>query len=149
MIKSILTSLLITAIVSLIGGSTLSYLTDYNIIKCIVLLFVLQVIFFYIWNSVSQSILTFKLEQEQTKQAEYFSQQGVEASCSHCNSVNFVPVRMDQDNEFDCTNCGKSNSVYIDIVVAQKAQLIDKQQLSVSSYIKDKVDATERLQQEQ
>lgn len=149
MIKSIITSLIITTVVSLIGGTTLSYLTDYNIIKCIVLFFVVQVIFFYIWNSVSQSILTFRLEQEQTKQAEYFSQQGVEASCAHCNSINFVPVRMDQDNEFNCSSCGKSNSVYIDVVIAQKAQLIDKQQLSVSQYMKDKIDAAEQLQQKQ
>lgn len=149
MIKSIITSLIITTVVSLVGGTTLSYLTDYNIIKCIVLFFVVQVIFFYIWNSVSQSILTFRLEQEQTKQAEYFSQQGVEASCAHCNSINFVPVRMDQDNEFDCSSCGKSNSVYIDVVIAQKAQLIDKQQLSVSQYMKDKIDAAEQLQQKQ
>jgi hypothetical protein len=149
MIKNILTSLIITTVVSLAGGTLISYLIDYDITKSVITLFVLQIIFFYIWNSVSQSILTFKLEQEQTKQAEYFSQQGLEASCAHCNSVNFVPIRMDQDNEFDCENCGKPNSVYIDVVVAQKAQLLDKQQLSVSSYIKDKLDATERLQQEQ
>ena len=149
MLKSILFSILITGVVSTIGGFLGSYLLGYDTIKCTVTLFVLQLLVFYIWNSVSQSILTIRIEQEQTKQAEYFSQQGVEASCAHCNTVNYVPIRMDLDNEFQCESCGKPNSIYIDITVAQKAQLIGKEQLSVSSYMKDKIDATERIQQGQ
>ena len=135
MLKNILFSIIITSVVSTTGGLLCNYLLEYNTIKCIVTLFVLQLLIFYIWNSISQSLLLVRIEQEQTKQAEYFSQQGVEASCAYCKSINFVPVRMDQNNEFQCDACGKPNSIYIDITVAQKAQLIDKEQLSVSSYM--------------
>ena len=74
-----------------------------------------------------------------------FSQQGVEVNCAHCNQPSFVPVRMDEENEFTCEQCGKHNSIYIDITVAQKAQLIDRDRLSVTSYIKDKIDAEQKL----
>ena len=84
---------------------------------------------------------------EETKRIEAYAQQGVDAACAYCNDMNYIPIRMDDDNTFDCGSCGKTNAVYIDVTVAQKTDIINKQNLSVSSYIKDKIDATERLQQ--
>ena len=93
------------------------------------------------YNSLTQTILRIRIEQEQTKQAEFFTKQGVDVSCAHCNALNFIPISMEQENEFNCASCNKENAVYIDITVAQKTDIIDKQNLTVNSYIKDKIDA--------
>lgn len=54
---------------------------------------------------------------------------------------------MDVDNIFTCDECGKSNAVYVDLTVAQQSQPMSRETLSVTSYIKDKIDATEQIQQ--
>ena len=84
------------------------------------------------------------MEREETKRIATYSQQGVTAECAHCRMTNFIPIRMDEINEFTCDECGKPNSVYVDITVAQKAALIDRENLSISSYIEDKLDAKQQ-----
>lgn len=145
MIRNILTSLSITAIISAIAAIIGQYIFSINAGKVFVLAFITQIICFYIWNSLVQAILTYRITQEQTKQAEYFTQQGAEVSCAYCSAVNFIPVSMEQDNSFACESCEKENSVYIDITVAQKTDIIDKQSLTVNSFIKDKADAKRKL----
>jgi hypothetical protein len=87
------------------------------------------------------------VEKERTQQAEMLSQQGVAVGCAYCNDANFIPVRMDDENNFTCESCGKENSVYIDITVAQKTDIIDRQNVSVNTHIKDEIDAAQRIQQ--
>lgn len=145
MIKNIVTSLLITFLVSLFTAGLAGYVFDLHYMKTFVLVSAIQIIGFYIWNTILQTILRIRIEQEQTKQAEYFTRQGVDANCAHCNVINFIPVSMDQENEFNCMSCNKENAVYIDITVAQKTDIIDKQNLSIKSYIKDRVDAEQSI----
>jgi hypothetical protein len=147
MIKSIFLSLLTTCLVSLMVASIVTYVFEYNFTRAFILLCIIQFVGFYLYNSLTQTILRIRIEQEQTKQAEYFTKQGVDVSCAHCNSLNFIPVSMEQDNEFNCSACGKENAVYIDITVAQKTDIIDKQSLTVNSHIKEKTDAESRVRQ--
>lgn len=114
-------------------------------LRCCMVFFIGQYIIFYFWNSYLQNKYLSTVEQQETERIKVFSQQGVEVNCAHCNQPSFVPVRMDEENEFTCEQCGKHNSIYIDITVAQKAQLIDRDRLSVTSYIKDKIDAEQKL----
>lgn len=110
-----------------------------------VVTFLVQLAGFYMWNS----YVDMKLRQEdriqETKRLELYESQGVDASCAYCNTSNYIPVRFDQDNDFECISCGKTNSVYVDITVAQKTDIMDRQNLSVNSYIKEKIDATDKL----
>ena len=147
MIKNISISLLITATVALCVSGLLNYITGYDFLKGLTIAFVGQLVLFYIWNTALQALMRVQYSREQTKQAEYFSKQGVEATCAHCNTINYIPIFMDQTNDFVCDNCGKSNSVYIDITVAQQTDITDKQSLSVNKFIKEKLDATTKIQQ--
>jgi len=144
MIRSIVTSIAITSVVAAIGGLLFNYIFDYHLIKSIICTFLVQIVIFYVWNSISQMILTIRVEQEQTRQAEMLSQQGIDVVCAHCKSENFVPIRLDESNEFACDKCGKENSIYIDISIAQKARILDRDQLSVN-YIKDKLDESKKV----
>lgn len=145
MIKDILFSLFKTVVVAAGLGAFTSYLTQYDMLKCCMVFFIGQYIIFYFWNSYLQNKYLSTVEQQETERIKVFSQQGIEVNCAHCNQPNFVPVRMDEENEFTCEQCGKHNSIYVDITVAQKAQLIDRDRLSITSYIKDKIDAEQKL----
>lgn len=148
MINSIVRSLLLTVIVSLIAGGLLNYLFGFALLKMTIGALVVQFVFFYLYNSVVQLVMSSKFEREQTRQAEYFSKQGVDVNCAHCNNVNFIPIAMTDVNEFVCDVCGKQNSVYVDITVAQKTDIVDKQSVTVNSYSKEKVDAEQKLRKQ-
>ena len=139
MINNILLSLLKTALVAGALGAFTSYVFEVEIVRACLSYFIGQFILFYIWNTYTEYKLRVNLEREETKRIASFNRQGVSAQCAHCQQENFIPIRMDEVNEFECEVCGKANSVYIDITVAQKASLIDRENLSVSSYINDKL----------
>lgn len=98
-----------------------------------------QFVLFYLWNTYREYTQNLVSEREQTKRIEAYSQQGVTVECAHCRQPNYVPIRLDDVNEFDCEGCGKSNSVYVDITVAQQAALLDKQNLSVTSLLEKNI----------
>ena len=137
MINKILLSLLKTALVALALGTFTSYTFNVDIVRACLCYFIGQFILFYIWNTYTEYQMRLNMEREETKRIASYSKQGVTAECAHCRQENFIPIRMDEINEFECDVCGKANSVYIDVTVAQKASLIDRENLSVSSYIKD------------
>jgi hypothetical protein len=137
MIRNIVASLLATSLVALTFAGVISYVFEYDFIRAFVLLCIVQFVGFYLYNSIVQTILRIRIEQEQTKQAEFFTKQGVDVTCAHCNAMNYIPVSMEQGNEFNCMSCDKENAVYIDITVAQKTDIIDKQSLTINSYSKD------------
>lgn len=147
MIKTILFSLTITTLLSAVIGALIWLVFDVNMVRGFLVCFLVQLIGSYIYRSMLQTLERNNIRSEETKRIEIYSQQGVDASCAYCNAPNFIPVRMDDDNTFTCEACDKTNAVYIDVTIAQKTDIIDKQNLSVSSYIKEKIDATERIQQ--
>ena len=148
MINIIARSLLLTVMVALIVGGLLNYLFDYALLKTAVSALVVQFVFFYLYNSVVQLVMSSKFEREQTIQAEYFSKQGVDVSCAHCNNINFIPISMADVNEFVCDVCGKQNSVYVDITVAQKTDIVDTQSVKVNSNDKEKANAEQKLRKQ-
>lgn len=147
MIKTILFSLTVTTLLSAIIGALIWLVFGVDPVRCFLATFLIQLVGSYIYRSFLQTLERNNIRSEETKRIEMYTQQGVDANCAYCNAQNFIPVRMDDDNSFTCDACGKTNAVYIDVTVAQKTDIIDKQNLSVSSYIKEKIDATERLQQ--
>ena len=145
MIRDILISAATTLVVAAIASSICAYVFDYNYMKVFVITMSIQIVGFYLWNSLLQLLVKFRMEREQTIRIEQYNEQGVEVNCANCNSLNFIPIKINEDNQFNCSQCDKSNSVYIDVTVAPKTDVSDRDTLSISSLIKEKTDATRKL----
>ena len=145
MIRDILVSLLLTVVVSVVIASASYLIYDTDILRVAGAAFLIQIIGFYLWNTLLQVLIKNKLEQEQTERIKVYEKQGVTANCAYCDKSNYVPIRMDESNSFDCEHCGKTNSLYIDITVAQKTDILDRDILSINSHIKEKIDAAEKI----
>lgn len=144
MIKEILLSLTKTVIVAIGLGYATWYITGHDLLKCCLAYLIGQYILFYFWNSVLEQKQIKLLAQEETERIKIYNQHGVEANCAHCNHPNYIPIRMDEENQFICEQCGKPNAVYVDVTVAQKTEILDRERVSVNSYIKNKLDAEEK-----
>ena len=87
------------------------------------------VIQFGLWNLI-QYILewrtTIKLRDIESNMLIELNKQVVNIPCIHCKTVNTIPIRFDQNNEFQCTDCDRTNSVYIEVEVAAKTEIIDR-----------------------
>lgn len=140
----ILKSLLKTVIVAAVIAGT-AMLFEYPFIKTFIVASIGQFIIFYIWNSVMSMILKNKFEAEETSRVTEWTKQGVDVQCAYCGAINFIPIRLDDDNEFECTECGKTNSVYVNITTAQQTDTLDREKLSVSSYISDKIKTVQEI----
>lgn len=145
MIRDILVSLLLTVVVSVVIASASHLIYDTEILRVAGAAFLIQIIGFYLWNTLLQVLIKNKLEQEQTERIRVYEKQGVTANCAYCDKPNYVPIRMDESNSFNCEHCDKTNSLYIDITVAQKTDILDRDILSISSHIKEKIDAAEKI----
>lgn len=124
MFKDIIISATITLIVSSISGAIALYAFDGNFLKTFAVATMIQILMFYIWNSLMQIFVRIRLEQEQTKQYEIFEEQGREVTCAYCGHGNFIPILINSDNKFTCEKCSEENSVYIDITIARKTDII-------------------------
>lgn len=140
-IKQILTSLIKTLVVSLTLSTAGYYLFKFPFIEGLIAVTILQVIIFYIWNTYVEYRLRITESIQITQRISEFSKQGIDAQCAHCSNINYIPVRFDEENIFKCETCGKPNSVYIDVTIAQSATGINKEFLSIGSYTKGKEDS--------
>lgn len=145
MIKNIFISLLKTTTVGLTLSLASFYVFNTNILDGFILCVITQFVIFYLWNSYLEYRLRLNEQQQATQQAELFSSIGVNVKCAYCNAENYIPIRFDDSNDFECESCGKPNSTYVDVTVAQQTEMLSRDSLSINSYIKDKIDATESI----
>lgn len=136
--KQIVQSLLITAVISLLISTSVWYLLGYNFYKWLIGVTILQFVAFAIMNNFKEHHQKIAFERETTKRIREFTKQGVNVSCTYCGKNNFVPIRLDQDNDFTCEGCGKTNGVYVSITAAQKTQMIESSKLNVSTLMAEK-----------
>jgi len=127
-IGSILRSLVITCFVS---GGIAYFATAFNIdfIKAFILACLTQLAIWQVINHFSN----IKLKQIQQKGQEIEAMQFLPISCAGCKTSNMVPVRLDYKNSFECNDCKKTNSVYIDISTAMTTDPIN---LEIDTIIK-------------
>lgn len=128
MIRDIIISIAVTLLIAALISGALFFAFDVSILKSSIVAILLQVLGFYIWNSCLQYKMKKVLIEEETKRLESYTAQGVEVNCAYCNSINYIPIRFDQDNSFECTDCSKQNSVYVDVKTTQKTDIIDIEQ---------------------
>tara|TARA_R110002167_G_scaffold9579_26_gene44391 strand:+ start:307 stop:771 length:465 start_codon:yes stop_codon:yes gene_type:complete len=126
-------SIIITLAVGSALGSIYSYVADYSLPKSIIVVIVVQVIFFALYNNISALFIRRNIERELTTRIHEYGKQGVEAECAHCTSRNFVPIRFDDDNNFMCEECGGANALYINITTAQKTHPMNVSPLIVTT----------------
>jgi hypothetical protein len=133
--KSILITIMVSAAVAWAIGFTGTPFTNTFIIT-IIGLFIAG---FFI-GQVSDTLLVInnkKLENERIKE---FTKQGVYVECAFCSHSNFVPIRFDVKNEFNCDGCNKKNAVYLDITTTQTTTPIDTAQLQAISEEEEVID---------
>ena len=145
MISSILTSLFKTTTVSVVVALVAKLMFEQSPTPWFIVTFLGQFVLFYVWNSYMSYRFRLDINQQETERIKAFETQGVNVNCAHCSTTNYIPVRFDEDNKFDCDACGKTNAVYVDVTVAQPTQFLDKQNISINSIIKEKIDATDKL----
>ena len=145
MIKDIFISLVVTTIISLAAAYIGKIVYDTNFTQVLVGAFITQIAVFYLWNSYMQFRVRTTLEQEETKRVKMYETQGIESQCAYCNSMNFIPIRLGENNEYECDECGNKNSVYVQVTTARKTDIKDRLDLEVSTYIKDKVESEEKI----
>lgn len=132
-------SLIVVSILKTLGVSTILsitgwYFLDLKLIECYIVTTLLQFVIFYMWNSYVSYQTNINIERQETIRLQSYDIQGVDASCAYCNKLNFVPVRFNESNTFECTECGKMNSVYVDITVARSGEDMSKRDISLSKF---------------
>lgn len=78
--------------------------------------------------------------QEETKRLDMYSMQGTDVQCAYCRQINFIPIRFDEDNNFECESCGKKNSVYVDVTTTQKTDIPQSPGMSIDPIISKTLD---------
>lgn len=147
MIKDILISLMVTTIISVAAAFVGSIVYDTNFTQVLVGAFVIQIAVFYLWNSYMQFRIRATLEAEETERLKMYETQGVNSQCAYCNTMNFIPIRLDENNEYNCEECDNINSVYIQVTTARKTDIKNRLGLEVSTYIKDKVEKEQKIRE--
>lgn len=111
-------SLLITSLISLgvgIGG----FLIMGQFWGFFLLAFILQFVLFAIVNTV----LIRKDQTEGTKlinqQLEAVSKHTLKLSCAYCQTLNLVPVTLNQENRFKCESCNQVNGIKMQFFATQ------------------------------
>lgn len=72
--------------------------------------------------------------EQQTSVLTQIEQEATEAPCAYCGHVNLIPILPNQDNNFNCIDCDKPNSVYVNITVAQQTVPIDAQPYEITNF---------------
>ena len=124
--SNILRSLAITCVVS----ATLAYfLTTFNIefLKTFLLAIILQVAGWNIFQYVIKTRVAQKRRDQDNVMLAEIAKQSAVIPCAYCAQENLVPIRLDEDNNFECSECNKENSVYVNIQTVQVTVPLDTQ----------------------
>lgn len=123
-------SLGISSLISLGLSWGVVALFDISFLGSFLFFLALQFLIHFIINDWYESTNVIK-EQKEIKEVlqEYnkkpFKQYLLELNCSHCSAKNEVVLDLDEETEFKCTNCGKDNVVYTNIMTASKTNPIN------------------------
>jgi hypothetical protein len=144
MIQDILKSILITFSVSGVGA-LIGWSIDYNPIKIFILFTSIQFIGFWILNTVTGHLRQVKMTKLENERIAEYTKQSVQAECAYCKTMNLIPLRMDIDNDFNCTNCNKPNAVYIGVTVTQKTNPVSADPLAINTLNPDEQAAIDHI----
>jgi hypothetical protein len=139
MFRSILGSLVVLCSISAALGG-IWYLLGGDFWKVTFLSVVLQVTCYIMWSSFRSYRLKIAIEREQTQRIQEFSKQGIDLQCSYCSKETYVPIRFDEDNQFECPHCENVNSIYVNVTTTQVTQPLPVARIMSNSYIKEEAE---------
>ena len=119
MFTQLLRGLIILSTVSSLGG-LLAYSINIPFWQGFAFTGVIQVVLFNIVRYVRSGYLVSKTRELELEEIRSFEKQGMELSCAHCRTNAFVPIRFDQQNAFQCPECGEHNAIYVNVTVARE-----------------------------
>lgn len=128
--KSLLIVTTISAGIAGVGYTTLGA----DFIGIFVISIVIQLALGWFVRSYNESSERRLLLEQQSKLITQIDQEANEAPCAYCGTVNLIPILPGSNNDFDCIECEKPNSVYVNITVAQKTVPIDAQPYEITNF---------------
>ena len=111
---TIFKSILILSVVSsFIGGCFV--LLNISFLPVFGLSFITQILIWNLFNNWKNQQTQIEFEQIQNERIKEFSKQGLNCICpdENCNHRAFVPIVLNEDNEYECPKCKKKIKVYI------------------------------------
>jgi hypothetical protein len=128
--KSILLTLLIAAAIAIISNQFLNQ----SFIGVLLLSITIQIVFAWFFRTYLQYTHQKNLATQQSLILSQLDAEATEAPCAYCGAINLIPVSPNQNNDFECIECGEPNSVYVNVTVAQKTVPIDADRYEVTNF---------------
>lgn len=110
---------------------------DYGFWRVFAITFISQIILGSMLKHVSHTNAKHKQRLVEIQEAAAFDDNGVEVTCAYCGASNFIPIQYKLSNDFKCQECGKENSVYVNITTAQVTEPLMIEPVVVNSYNSD------------
>ena len=121
---NIVKSLLITLVISLII-SGICYAMGLGFTKPLVITIITLFVGGFLIGQISETLLAINNKRLENERIKEFSKQGMIIECAYCEEMNFVPIRLDERNEFVCEKCNEKNAVQISVAASRITTPID------------------------
>lgn len=115
---NIVKSLLITLVISLII-SGICYAMGLGFAKPLAITIITLFVGGFLIGQISETLLAINNKRLENERIKEFSKQGVVIECAYCEEMNFVPIRLDERNEFVCEKCNEKNVVQISVAASR------------------------------
>lgn len=114
MIATVLKSGLVTSIIS---ASIAYFLTFFGIsfLSTFILATVIQIVVWNIYNNYMQ----LRNREIDERMLGELAKQAIPIPCAYCKQVNLTPIRFDENNKVNCTQCQKESAVYVNVESSQ------------------------------
>lgn len=141
----IIKSLLIVTTISISIAGVGYTMLGTNFLGIFVISFIIQLALGWFIKTYSESTERKLIIEQQSNLITQIDQEANEAPCAYCGAVNLIPISPGTDNDFDCLECGKTNSVYVNVTIAQKTVPIDAQPYEITNFNENLQSARDRI----
>lgn len=138
-------SLAITLLISSLTTAICYQFFNMNIYGVFILTTLVQLTASWFLRTYIQHIEQTNIRKQQSELLTQIENEATDASCAYCGETNLIPISPNTDNDFNCLSCGKPNSVYVQITIAQKSVPIDSQPYEVTNYNNNLADAKNKI----
>ena len=140
-IKSVVILLLVSAAIAL----TCSEFLNTSFTGIFLLTTILQLVFGWFFKSYTQFVNQRDTAAQQSQLISQIEAEATAAPCAYCGHTNLIPIVPEGDNDFECTECGEHNSVYVNVTIAQKSVPIDAERYEVTNFNQNLQSAKEKI----
>jgi hypothetical protein len=131
MVFNICKSILITIVCSsAIGG--IFYLFGGGFTKAFLLSLIGIFVLGFLFGQISETTAAINNKRLENDRIKEFVKQASIVNCSYCEESNFIPIRLDERNEFDCDKCKEKNAVHISVTSSRITTPLDKLNIDIN-----------------